>query len=242
MQLPLSSALIPLPLCVLRKSAPTGFTYIQTSTPLPPAAHLPPKVSYCSHPLLLPGRQPAYKSSPSFPSATAAPPPVTSSPSPLRAPPAPPRPRPLLFSRFSPATAAKRLCSSTSFAMTTDPPPIHGKATVVASKLEKPDLDDRSYRVIQLPNKLEALLVHDPDTDKASAALDVHVGNFSDSIDLQVSFGLRSTRNATCSHPHARFRLNRAPARHHPIRPSTLSAASDTRFRAAGWKQACGHA
>jgi len=71
--------------------------------------------------------------------------------------------------------------------MTADAPPVHSKAIVVASQLEKPDLDDRSYRVIQLPNKLEALLVHDPDTDKASAALDVHVGNFSDSIDLQVS-------------------------------------------------------
>ena len=58
--------------------------------------------------------------------------------------------------------------------------------TVLASNLEKPDLDDRSYRVIQLSNKLEALIVHDPDTDKSSAALDVHVGNFSDGIDLQV--------------------------------------------------------
>lgn len=46
--------------------------------------------------------------------------------------------------------------------------------------LEKPALDDREYRVIRLPNKLEALLVHDPDTDKASAAANVNVGNFSD--------------------------------------------------------------
>ena len=38
----------------------------------------------------------------------------------------------------------------------------------VAEKLEAPDLDDRSYRVIRLDNELEALLVHDPDTDKAS--------------------------------------------------------------------------
>jgi hypothetical protein len=65
--------------------------------------------------------------------------------------------------------------------------PAGRKAAVLASDLEKPDLDNRSYRVIQLPNKLEALLVHDPDTDKASAALDVHVGNFSDGSDLQVS-------------------------------------------------------
>ncbi|KAI5780940.1 Metalloenzyme, LuxS/M16 peptidase-like protein [Geopyxis carbonaria] len=56
---------------------------------------------------------------------------------------------------------------------------------LIASKFEQPDLDNRSYRVIQLPNKLEVLLVHDPDTDKASAALDVHAGNFSDKDDLQ---------------------------------------------------------
>ena len=38
----------------------------------------------------------------------------------------------------------------------------------VAEKLEAPALDDRSYRVIRLKNKVEALLVHDPETDKAS--------------------------------------------------------------------------
>ncbi|KAL2828052.1 Metalloenzyme, LuxS/M16 peptidase-like protein [Aspergillus cavernicola] len=51
--------------------------------------------------------------------------------------------------------------------------------------LEKPSLDDRSYRVVQLPNKLEALLVHDAETDKAAAAMDVNVGSFSDPQDLQ---------------------------------------------------------
>jgi len=35
-----------------------------------------------------------------------------------------------------------------------------------------------------LPNKLEVLLIHDPDTDKASAAMDVNIGSFSDSADL----------------------------------------------------------
>ncbi|KAI0419931.1 peptidase M16 inactive domain-containing protein [Xylaria grammica] len=50
----------------------------------------------------------------------------------------------------------------------------------VTDQLEIPSLDDRQYRVIRLPNDLEALLVHDPETDKASAALDVNVGNFSD--------------------------------------------------------------
>jgi insulysin len=54
----------------------------------------------------------------------------------------------------------------------------------VTDDLEKPALDDRSYRVIKLPNKLEVLLVHDPDTDKASASLNVNVGSFSDEDDM----------------------------------------------------------
>ncbi|KAJ9631146.1 metalloprotease [Knufia peltigerae] len=54
----------------------------------------------------------------------------------------------------------------------------------ITDTLEKPDLDDRSYRVIELPNKLEALLVHDAQTDKASASLNVDVGNFCDSTDM----------------------------------------------------------
>ncbi len=54
----------------------------------------------------------------------------------------------------------------------------------LTDRLETPALDDRSYRVIRLPNKLEVLLVHDPETDKASAAMDVNVGNFSDRPDM----------------------------------------------------------
>ncbi|KAK5154964.1 hypothetical protein LTR04_005901 [Oleoguttula sp. CCFEE 6159] len=50
--------------------------------------------------------------------------------------------------------------------------------------MERPLLDNRTYRVILLGNKLEALLIHDPDTDKASAAMDVNVGSFSDEEDL----------------------------------------------------------
>jgi len=50
--------------------------------------------------------------------------------------------------------------------------------------LERPALDDRSYRIITLPNQLEVLLIHDANTDKASAALDVNVGSFSDAKDM----------------------------------------------------------
>lgn len=54
----------------------------------------------------------------------------------------------------------------------------------ITDSLEAPELDDRSYRVIRLPNQLEALLVHDPDTDKASASVNVNVGSFSDADDM----------------------------------------------------------
>jgi insulysin len=55
---------------------------------------------------------------------------------------------------------------------------------VVTDVMEKPSLDIRSYRVVRLANQLEALIIHDPETDKASAALDVNVGSFSDPKDM----------------------------------------------------------
>jgi hypothetical protein len=63
------------------------------------------------------------------------------------------------------------------------PAPQHG-AVVISDFMEKPALDIRSYRVILLENHLEALLINDPETDKASAALDVNVGSFSDPKDM----------------------------------------------------------
>jgi insulysin len=61
----------------------------------------------------------------------------------------------------------------------TAPPPER-----VANSMERPALDNRSYRVVKLQNELEALLIHDPETDKASGALDVNVGSFSDTDDM----------------------------------------------------------
>lgn len=61
----------------------------------------------------------------------------------------------------------------------------HHHAEVLSSNIEKPELDDRSYRLIRLlDNKLETLLVHDPKTEKSSAAMDVHVGHLSDPKDF----------------------------------------------------------
>ena len=57
-----------------------------------------------------------------------------------------------------------------------------GSHYVYAHPLERPDSDDREYRLVRLANQLEVLLISDPETDRASAALDVHVGNLSDPV------------------------------------------------------------
>ena len=61
----------------------------------------------------------------------------------------------------------------------------HRPVERLTDSLETPTLDNRKYRLVVLqPNQLEVLLVHDADTDKASAAMDVNVGNFSDENDF----------------------------------------------------------
>ncbi|CDH56832.1 a-pheromone processing metallopeptidase ste23 [Lichtheimia corymbifera JMRC:FSU:9682] len=62
----------------------------------------------------------------------------------------------------------------------------NGKYWTFTRPLEQSDNDDRKYRLIKLAsNDLQVLLIHDADTDKSSAALDVHVGHLSDPDDLQ---------------------------------------------------------
>ena len=43
-----------------------------------------------------------------------------------------------------------------------------------------PRCDELSYRIVELSNGLRAVLVSDPTTDKAAAALDVRVGSMLD--------------------------------------------------------------
>ncbi|KAK2466811.1 hypothetical protein APHAL10511_001069 [Amanita phalloides] len=56
--------------------------------------------------------------------------------------------------------------------------------TVYNHPVNKSDNDQRQYRIIQLDNGLQATLVHDADTDKAAASLDVAVGHLSDPADM----------------------------------------------------------
>ncbi|KAJ8083457.1 metalloprotease [Marasmius tenuissimus] len=56
--------------------------------------------------------------------------------------------------------------------------------SVFTKAIEKPLQDDREYRIIRLDNGLEATLVSDAKTDKASASLDVSVGHVLDPDDM----------------------------------------------------------
>ena len=50
----------------------------------------------------------------------------------------------------------------------------------VIDAIEAPALDRRTYRHVELPSGLRALLVSDPATEKAAAALEVSAGHFDD--------------------------------------------------------------
>eukprot|EP00752_Nemacystus_decipiens_P012492 g11064.t1 len=54
-----------------------------------------------------------------------------------------------------------------------------------SASLQISEQDDRKYRHITLPNKLQVLLISDPDTDREAAAMDVMVGQTSDPPHLQ---------------------------------------------------------
>eukprot|EP00761_Pharyngomonas_kirbyi_P008215 gb/GECH01008226.1/.p1 GENE.gb/GECH01008226.1/~~gb/GECH01008226.1/.p1 ORF type:complete len:885 (+),score=190.80 gb/GECH01008226.1/:1-2655(+) len=50
--------------------------------------------------------------------------------------------------------------------------------------IEKPQHDNREYEFFRLPNNLDVTIVSDPETEKAAAAMDVHVGHLSDPEDI----------------------------------------------------------
>ncbi|GAA5879693.1 hypothetical protein JCM8547_008957 [Rhodosporidiobolus lusitaniae] len=59
-----------------------------------------------------------------------------------------------------------------------------GRQLARLERIEVSPNDDRAYRFITLANGLKALLISDPKTDKAAAALGVQVGHLSDPDDL----------------------------------------------------------
>uniref|UniRef100_UPI00398E990D insulin-degrading enzyme isoform X2 n=1 Tax=Pristiophorus japonicus TaxID=55135 RepID=UPI00398E990D len=54
---------------------------------------------------------------------------------------------------------------------------------IVTNIVKSPE-DKREYRGLELSNGIHALLIHDPTTDKSSAALDVHIGSLADPKDI----------------------------------------------------------
>ena len=57
-----------------------------------------------------------------------------------------------------------------------------GTHYILDPPIEKSESDDRDYRMIKLKNDLEVLIIRDDEADKASAALDVHVGSMIDPV------------------------------------------------------------
>jgi len=49
----------------------------------------------------------------------------------------------------------------------------------------KPIIDHKEYRVLILDNQLKVLLIHDPESEMASAALDVHAGSWNEPNEFQ---------------------------------------------------------
>lgn len=66
-------------------------------------------------------------------------------------------------------------------------PSANGQYAVFTKTIEASLNDDRSYQMIRLPNEMEVLLVHDANTDKSAASLDVHVGNLTDPVSRKSS-------------------------------------------------------
>lgn len=59
--------------------------------------------------------------------------------------------------------------------------------------IDKPDLDERNYRILELKNGLKAVLVNDSLADKSAACLRVSVGSLHDPVRTFVS-SLRYSR------------------------------------------------
>lgn len=57
---------------------------------------------------------------------------------------------------------------------------------VFVGDIEKPNLDERNYRILELKNGLKAVLVHDPLTEKSAACLRVAIGSLCDPVRVSV--------------------------------------------------------
>jgi len=90
-------------------------------------------------------------------------------------------PKPAEASLVDPAAAAPATDKADPLGFATGFNVAPGKKVVLpGGTVRSSALDRRSYRALTLPNGLRVLLASDPKADTAAAALDVHVGHFSD--------------------------------------------------------------
>lgn len=54
--------------------------------------------------------------------------------------------------------------------------------SVYTGPINKSELDTREYRIVLLPNKLQAVLIHEFDADKAAACVHVAAGHLQDPV------------------------------------------------------------
>ena len=57
--------------------------------------------------------------------------------------------------------------------------------TIFPGSIQIPDVDERKYEIITLANSLRAILISDPNADKAACAVDVRIGSLSDPPELE---------------------------------------------------------
>lgn len=54
--------------------------------------------------------------------------------------------------------------------------------SVYTGPINKSELDSREYRIVQLPNQLQAVLIHEANADKAAACVHVAAGHLQDPV------------------------------------------------------------
>ena len=86
------------------------------------------------------------------------------------------RPYPWGQRPLDPLEAASLLPSYAMFSVTG----IADEGEGASTSIIKPQKDERDFEAIVLPNKMQVMLISDPEAEKAAVALDVLVGHFSD--------------------------------------------------------------
>ena len=80
--------------------------------------------------------------------------------------------------------------------------------SVYTGPINTSELDTREYRIVQLPNKLQAVLIHEENADKSAACVHVAAGHLQD----PVSSAFADTRIETKLNSRFRFVVRRARA------------------------------